>query len=262
MSAITKVVSSSLVALAISSAIIIPTTPARAQVPVLDFSSLAKLAETVKLDLSQLEQLKSMLNTVNNIQTAIGKVGSGDIGGILNLLGGSFGLGGLGDITKLTSIFKGLTATLGNVQNFANLAKNGNFTSAFNQLEQAFKNTSAGIATTQQGIAQSLYQSAQGATQATVDAKMALRAINLRHAATSGMAVAIQAKEQTEKLSDDIKQLAAAAKASKDLRGDLAVNNAIMLKVLEQLQQLIAQQSSLLHINSSTTIAGDSPYDK
>lgn len=237
-------------------------TPIRANTPVLDSSSLAQLVETLGINSKQLTELAKIFDSVNKVQEAIGKVGTGNIGGILKLLGSNFGLGGLGDLGKIGGALKGLTATIGNIQNFANHAKNNDFQGAFTQLSKAFENAGNGISSTQQAITESLYQSSQGATQASIDAKSALRSINLRQAATSGMAVALQGKKQTETLSEDIQKLASEAKSSKDLRGDIAVNNAIMLKVLEQLQQLTAQQSAQLHINSSSTIAGDSFYNK
>ncbi|GHE76517.1 hypothetical protein GCM10019059_39720 [Camelimonas fluminis] len=260
--------------------------PAQAQTPTIDLSSLAKLKEIVGTVNQQLGQLTQIFNTVNQINKVIGMVGSGNISGILGMLGldvgnitkcigavkgvanGNFGsgmsgiqnvLGGLSGcsssvgLTGIQPSIPGLDAipqTLSSIQGF---------TQQYQQVANAFK-SGATVATASQGLKQGLYldsSTSGGVSQQSVENTNAIRGIVARQSAVDAMAVAVQGKTYLQKAPEDIKSLSESAKNSKDLRGDISVNNAIMLKILEQLQQQNAQLSALTQMRSSGFIAND-----
>jgi hypothetical protein len=232
---------------------------ANAQVPVLDSNVFGQVQQTMKTVANQLGQLQNILGTVNQLQQAIGQLGPSQISGLLGRLSSMFSeIKGAGGIGQMMSSLHGIKATLGSLENFGNLGRNGSFSSAFNTLQSAFGQASQGVGTVQSGITQALYMNKASGTQADVEAINAMRAINTRTAATSAMAIAIQGKDQVSKTSQDIQKISEQAKQSQDMRGDLAVNNAIMIKMLEQVIQSNAQLSAMLHLQSASAIGNDS----
>lgn len=228
-------------------------------VPVLDSSVFGQVQQTMKTVGNQLGQLQNILGTVNQLQQAIGQLGPSQITGILGRLSSMFSeIKGAGGIGQMVSSLHGIKATLGSLENFGNMAKNGNFAASFNTLQNAFGQASQGVSAVQGGIQQALYVNKANGTQADVEAVNVMRAVNTRSAATSAMAIAIQGKDQVSKTSQDIQKIADQAKQSQDMRGDLAVNNAIMIKMLEQVIQSNAQLSAMLHLQSASAIGNDS----
>lgn len=257
---------------------------AQAQTPTIDLSSLAKLKEIIGTVNQQLGQLTQIFNTVNQINKVIGMVGSGNISGILGMLGldvsnitrcigavqgianGNFGsgmsgiqsvLGGLGGCSSSVGL-TGIKPSIPGLDSISQaLSSVQGFSQQYQQVASALQ-SGATVATASQGLKQGLYISGQGSmTQQNVENTNTIRGIVARQSAVDAMAVAVQGKTYLQKAPEEIKSLSESAKQSKDLRGDISVNNAIMLKILEQLQQQNAQLSSLVQMRSSGFIAND-----
>lgn len=258
--------------------------PVHAQTPTIDLSSLAKLKEIIGTVNQQLGQLTQIFNTVNQINKVIGMVGSGNISGILGMLGldvgnitrcigavqgianGNFG-SGMSGIQSVTGALSGCSSSVGltgikptipglDSLNSA-LSSIQGFSQQYQQVTQAMQ-SGATVATASQSLKQGLYlNDTSSMTQQSVENTNTIRGIVARQSALDGMAVAVQGKTYLQKAPEDIKSLSESAKQSKDLRGDISVNNAIMLKILEQLQQQNAQLASLLQVRSSGFIAND-----
>lgn len=256
--------------------------PAHAQTPTIDLSSLAKLKEIIGTVNQQLGQLNTIFNTVNQINKVIGMVGSGNITGILGMLGldvssitrcigavkgiSSGGLGkGLSGVQSIMGGLQGCSASVGlsgiapSIPGIDTLSQAVSTASGFAQQYQnvatAFK-AGGTVGMASEALKSGLYLSG-GMTQQGVENTNKIRGIVARQSAVDAMGVAIQGKTYLEKAPEDIKSLSESAKNAKDLRGDVSVNNAIMIKVLEQLQQLNAQMASLNQQRASGFIAGD-----
>ncbi|PZR86531.1 MAG: hypothetical protein DI537_28380 [Stutzerimonas stutzeri] len=255
---------------------------AHAQTPTIDLSSLAKLKEIIGTVNQQLGQLNTIFNTVNQINKVIGMVGSGNITGILGMLGldvsnitrcigavkgiSSGGLGkGLSGVQGLMGGLQGCSASVGlsgiapSIPGIDTLSQAVSTATGFAQQYQnvatAFKaGGTAGMAS--EALKSGLYLSG-GMTQQGVENTNKIRGIVARQSAVDAMGVAVQGKTYLEKAPEDIKSLSESAKNAKDLRGDVSVNNAIMLKVLEQLQQLNAQMAAMNQQRASGFIAND-----
>lgn len=256
--------------------------PAYAQTPTIDLSSLAKLKEIIGTVNQQLGQLNTIFNTVNQINKVIGMVGSGNIMGILGMLGldvgnltrcigavkgiSSGGLGtGLSGIQGIMGGLQGCSASVGlsgiapSIPGIDTLSQAVSTATGFAQqyqnVTQAFKSGGT-VGMASEAIKSGLYLTG-GMTQQSVENTNQIRGIVARQSAVDAMGVAIQGKSYLEKAPEDIKSLAESAKNAKDLRGDVSVNNAIMIKVLEQLQQLNAQMAALNQQRASGFIAND-----
>lgn len=260
---------------------------ASAQVPTIDTSSLAKLSETVSTINKQLGQLTQIFSTVETITRILGNPGLGSITQILQLLGinpgfdlnalmscvssvqslsnGSGGIAGVSSVLgKISSGclgqpsigLAGIKPELPPIGMFSAISQqNPNFTTSYNQVKAAYNNGQT-IGTAIPGVQESLYIAGKP-TPSQIEAINAVRAIVNRKTSVDGLAVAIQGKTALEKAPEELTKLADQASQSKDLRGDVAVNNAIMLKVLEQLQQNNAQIAALLHMMAAGNIARD-----
>lgn len=259
---------------------------AEAQVPTIDLSSLAKLKEMVGTANQQLGQLNSIFNTISQINKVIGAVGSGNIGGILSLLGlgnlnscimaaqnlvGSLSGGNvMSIISGGTSALNGCSGSVGltgikptmpSISNFGfYTANNSQFTSQYNNVTQAM---SAGqtMATASAALQKSLYldeSTYRGSNAAqSVESINAVRGIVTRQSAVDAMGVAVQGRTMLAQAPKDMQSLADKAKEAKTLRDDIGVNNAIMLKVLEQMQQINAQLSALNQLRGAQHISSD-----
>ena len=108
-------------------------------------------------------------------------------------------------------------------------------------------------------IPSTLYTNSTSVSQSTAEGLTALRAANSREAAANAIAAGLVGRQfLATNANTDMTTLSNAAKQAKDVRGDLAANNATMLKILEQLQLQTAMLSSLLHLHGSAQIQGDS----
>ncbi len=261
--------------------------PVQAQVPTIDLSSLAKLKEMVGTVNQQLGQLNSIFNTVSQINRVIGMVGSGNIGGILSMLGlGNLnncifaaqglmgGLGGGGDVMSIVNGasralngcsgvigLTGIKPTLPGIANYSGYTQSyPSFSGYYNNASQAMNagQTMGGAST---AIQRSLYldeQSyrGQGAAQ-NIESMNAVRGIVARQSAVDAMGVAVQGRTMLGNAPKDIQTLSDKARDAKTLRDDIGVNNAIMLKILEQQQQINAQLSALNQMRGAQFIAND-----
>ncbi|MPR09532.1 hypothetical protein [Microvirga tunisiensis] len=268
-------------------------TPAQAQVPTIDLSSLAKLKEVVGTVNKQLGQLNGIFNTVSEINKVIGSFGPGSIGSILGMLGidpgfdigaltqcigqiqnitrGGGGGGGFQGVQSMMGALNGISSgclgqpsiglvgiqpSMPDISQFSGLAQgNQHFSSMFQNLSQALNNGQT-IGTATASLQSSLYMNGQPDMR-RVEAVNSVRSIFARKSAVDAMGTAIQGKTSLTNAPEEIKSLSQAAKDAKDLRGDIAVNNAIMLKILEQLQQNNAQLAALLQMRSASFIAND-----
>ncbi len=259
---------------------------AEAQVPTIDLSSLAKLKEMVGTANQQLGQLNSIFNTISQINRVIGAVGSGNIGGILSLLGlgnlnacimraqslvGSLSggnvmsiIGGASSALNGCSGSVGLTGirpTMPSISNFGYYANNNSqFTGLYNGVTQAM---SAGqtMGTASAALQRSLYldeSTYRGANSAqSVESMNAIRGIVARQSAVDAMAVAVQGRTMLGNAPQEMQALSDKAKEAKTLRDDIAVNNAIMLKILEQVQQLNANLAAQNQLRGAVQISND-----
>lgn len=260
---------------------------AEAQVPTIDLSSLAKLKEMVGTVNQQLGQLNSIFNTVSQINRVIGMVGSGNIAGILGMLGlGNLnncifaaqnlmsGIGGGGNVMSIVSGasqalngcsgavgLTGIKPVLPSISNFSGYSSSyPSFSGYYNNATQAM---SAGqtMGTATAALQRSLYldeQSYRGQSAAqNIESMNAVRGIVARQSAVDAMGVAVQGRTMLGTAPKDIQTLADKAKDAKTLRDDIGVNNAIMLKILEQQQQINAQLSALNQMRGSQFIAND-----
>lgn len=256
---------------------------AEAQVPTIDLSSLAKLKEMVGTVNQQLGQLNSIFNTVSQINKVIGMVGSGNIGGILSMLGlgslancinaaqnlgnmggsiqsiisGASSLSGCSGVVGLT----GIKPTLPGISNYSSISsQNPQFSGLFNNATQALQagqTMSTATSALQKGLYldSSTYRGANAAQ--SIEGINAVRSIMARQSAVDAMGIAIQGRTMLSKAPNDIQTLSDNAKNAKTLRDDIGVNNAIMMKVLEQMQQINAQLSALNQLRGSQFIASD-----
>jgi hypothetical protein len=257
---------------------------AYAQTPTIDLSSLAKLKEIIGTVNQQLAQLNTIFNTINQINKVIGMVGSGNILGILGMLGldvsnltrcigavksisgGGLGKGGLSGVQGLMSGLQGCSASVGltgiapSIPALDTLSEAVSTAAGFAQQYQnvatAFKSGGT-VAMASESLKAGLYITGSMSAQ-SVENTNKIRGVVARQSAVDAMGVAIQGKTYLEKAPEDIKSLSESAKNAKDLRGDVSVNNAIMMKVLEQLQQLNAQMAALNQQRAAGFIANDS----
>lgn len=256
---------------------------AYAQTPTIDLSSLAKLKEIIGTVNQQLAQLNTIFNTINQINKVIGMIGSGNILGILGMLGldvsnltrcigavksissGGLGKGGLSGVQGLMGGLQGCSASVGligiapSIPALDTLTQTvstaAGFAQQYQNVANAFKSGGT-VAMATEGIKAGLYVTGSMTAQ-SVENTNKIRGVVARQSAVDAMGVAIQGKTYLEKAPEDIKSLSESAKNAKDLRGDVSVNNAIMLKILEQLQQLNAQMAALNQQRASGFIAND-----
>ncbi|HRY01647.1 MAG TPA: hypothetical protein P5256_00875 [Beijerinckiaceae bacterium] len=242
-----------LVAIAITTTTIATTAPANAQVAVLDNSVLLKMTDTLSTVKSQLGQLQQIFGTVQKMQQAVGQFGPGSILGILQSLTGI-------NLGQFKNVLNGIAPQLKTTGFASALQGNSSFTSALSSLQNAYSNSGNGIGSTKSTLMSALYAPAgSSVTQSQAEGLTAARAAATREAAANAMAAGLQARSTlVGQGQTDLNSLAASAKAAQDLRGDIAANNAIMLKVLEQLQQTNAQLGSLLHLQGAASIQNDS----
>jgi hypothetical protein len=256
---------------------------AEAQVPTIDLSSLAKLKEMVGTVNQQLGQLNSIFNTVSQINRVIGMVGSGNIGGILSMLGlgnlaqcinaaqnlgnmggsiqsiisGASSLSGCSSIVGLT----GIRPSLPPISSYSSYSSsNPTFSGFFNSATQAMQagQTMGGASS---ALQKGLYldpQTYRGANAAqSIESMNAVRGIVARQSAVDAMAVGVQGRTLLGKAPNDIQTLSDNAKNAKTLRDDIGVNNAIMMKILETQQQILAQLSARNQMSGAQFIAND-----
>jgi len=240
-------------ALVVALALLAPLPPAQAQVAVLDNSSLLKITETLSTVKSQLGQLQQIFGTVQKVQQAIGQFGPGSIMGILSQLTGI-------NLGQFKNVLNGLNPQMNTSGFSSRLQSNASFTGALSSLQSLYAKAGDGIGGTKSSLMSTLYAPADGnVTQAQAEGLTAARAAATREAAANAFAAGLQGRTTLNTQGQtDLTQLASSAKAATDLRGDIAANNAIMLKILEQLQQNNAQIASLLHLQGAAAIQNDS----
>jgi hypothetical protein len=225
----------------------------QAQVATFDNSSFLQLKNTLTTVQSQLGQLQSIFSTVQKLQSAVGSIGSltnisGILGSLTSMLNGQF-----------KNPLNGIQPTAGSLGSFGSLSGNNAFSTALSGLTNAFNQAGNGVAPVKTALQAALYISGTNATPSQAAGIAAARAVNLREAATNAAATGIQGRQTTQtNAATDANQLAAKAAAAKDLRGDVQAQNAILLKILEQLQQNNAQVSALVHLHGAAAITQDS----
>lgn len=240
-------------AIVIATTLVYPSAPATAQVATFDNSSFLQLKQTLTTVQSELGQLQSIFATVQKLQSAIGQLGSlANISGILSSLT-SMGKG------LFSNPLKGIQPQLGSISSFGSMGSNSSFTTGFSQLTSAFNQASNGVAAVKSTLTSALYLTSGNPSPSQAAGIAAVRAVNLREAATNAAATGIQGRTTTAtNAATDTNELASKAAASQDLRGDIQANNAIMLKILEALQQNNAQIASLVHLSGASAISQDS----
>ena len=260
---------------------------ARAQVPTTDSLSIENIIQTIQTIQQQINQMTEMLQyaeqTVNQLTS---------LNGILGLIGASGNnFGGL-DISGLISTVKLGISTVRSAQNLINVASNfpgaiesivsGNLSmmqgmSAQQLIErvmtsvdprlaqgvQLYQSIASGSATPMsalQGLSNVMYvNNAYSPTAAQVDQTTAMRRLVLQKTTLLAMSTSIQMRQQLgQNGQQDAQTLAAGVTNATNERGDLQIQSAILLKILESLQAGNALMSHQLSVQAATTISQDS----
>lgn len=258
-------------------------------------AKLKEMVGTVNQQLGQLNSIFNTVSQINrvigmvgsgNIAGILGMLGLGNLNNCIfaaqNLMSG---IGGGGNVMSIVSGasqalngcsgavgLTGIKPVLPGVQQFSSYGSptlsdgraNPGYLPMFNgYYNNATQAMSAGqtMGTATAALQRSLYldeQSYRGQSAAqNIESMNAVRGIVARQSAVDAMGVAVQGRTMLGTAPKDIQTLADKAKDAKTLRDDIGVNNAIMLKILEQQQQINAQLSALNQMRGSQFIAND-----
>ncbi len=224
---------------------------ARANYPTIDTSVLAQSAEIVASASAQLSELTSIMSTVSQVQRSLGQGGPAVADAVLDALGVT--LPG-GSVEGTIELFKSMEPRLPQLPTKVGEVP-GFIKSSTQEAERVMKSAK----TVSDWADENLFLTPTRGTSFSDDAAAIkeTRLAALHDAAVGSYGIAINARARAAEMGDDIGRLVEQAGASTDLRGDIAVNTAVMIMMYQQIGYLVATSSAQLQLQSLQAIEAD-----